>query len=65
MSPPDNGLLYGLTDTQQDRTIIGVAIPAISNHFDSFGDISWYESGYLLTFGAFNLPMGKIFVRFK
>lgn len=25
----------------QDRTIIGVAIPAISNDFDSFGDISW------------------------
>ena len=47
---------------QQDRTIIGVAVPAISNEFQSFSDISWYESGYLLTFAALQLPMGKIYV---
>ncbi|MCJ1382448.1 hypothetical protein MMC17_005561 [Xylographa soralifera] len=44
-----------------DRTIIGVAIPAISNEFNSFGDISWYEAAFLLTFAVTQLPMGKLF----
>ncbi|KAK8001079.1 SGE1 [Apiospora marii] len=48
-----------------DRTIIGVAVPAISNEFKSFSDISWYESGYLLTFAALQLPMGKIYTFFR
>lgn len=47
---------------RQDRTIIGVAVPAISNEFRSFSDISWYESAYLLTFSALQLPTGKIYV---
>ena len=47
----------------QDRTIVGVAVPSISNQFDSFDQISWYESAYLLTFCAFQLPLGKIYVR--
>lgn len=46
----------------QDRTIIGVAVPAISNEFGSFSDISWYESAYLLTFSTLQLPMGKVYV---
>ncbi|MCJ1285457.1 hypothetical protein MMC26_004797 [Xylographa opegraphella] len=44
-----------------DRTIIGVAIPAISNNFNSFGDISWYEAAFLLTFAVTQLPMGKVY----
>ncbi|KAK0390739.1 hypothetical protein NLU13_0242 [Sarocladium strictum] len=48
-----------------DRTIIGVAVPAISNDFGSFNDISWYESGYLLTFAALQLPMGKIYTFYR
>ncbi|MCJ1416197.1 hypothetical protein MMC32_002532 [Xylographa parallela] len=48
-----------------DRTIIGVAIPAISNEFDSFGDISWYEAAFLLTFAVTQLPMGKLFKYFS
>lgn len=47
----------------QDRTIVGVAVPSISNQFNSFDDIAWYESAYLLTNCAFTLPMGKIYVR--
>ncbi|KAK7188624.1 hypothetical protein DPSP01_005584 [Paraphaeosphaeria sporulosa] len=50
--------------TALDRTIIGVAIPAISNDFQSFNDISWYESAYLLTFSALQLPIGKIYTFF-
>lgn len=44
----------------KDRTIISVAIPAISNEFTSFGDISWYETAFLLSLGICQLPMGKI-----
>lgn len=49
-------------ESHQDRTIVGVAVPEISNDFNSFDDISWYESAFLLTFAAFQLPMGKIYV---
>ncbi|KAH8667075.1 major facilitator superfamily protein [Xylariales sp. PMI_506] len=44
-----------------DRTIIGVAIPAISNEFESFGDISWYEAAFLFTFCVAQFPIGKIY----
>lgn len=50
--------------TALDRTIIGVAIPAISNEFKSFNQIAWYESAFLLGFVLFGLPMGKIFTYF-
>jgi MFS family permease len=45
----------------QDRTIIGTAIPAISRQFNSFGDISWYESGFLLPLSAFQLSFGLVY----
>ncbi|KAH7305758.1 major facilitator superfamily domain-containing protein [Stachybotrys elegans] len=48
-----------------DRTIVGVAVPAISNEFKAFSDISWYESAYLLTFATLQLPMGKIYTFFS
>ena len=51
-----------MTNHCEDRTIVGVAVPTISNEFNSFGDISWYESAYLLTYCVFQLPMGKIYV---
>ncbi|KAG9693576.1 MFS general substrate transporter, partial [Aureobasidium melanogenum] len=44
-----------------DRTIIGTAVPAISNHFDSFGDIAWYESGFLLPLCALQLSFGLVY----
>ncbi|KAF2114410.1 major facilitator superfamily protein [Lophiotrema nucula] len=47
-----------------DRTIVGVAVPKISDQFKSFGDISWYESGYLLTFCASGLPLGRVYTIF-
>ncbi|KAF2440246.1 MFS general substrate transporter, partial [Karstenula rhodostoma CBS 690.94] len=50
--------------TALDRTIIGVTIPAISNDFKSFDDIAWYESAYLLTFAALQLPFGKVYTFF-
>lgn len=53
----------GLTTHHQDRTIVGVAVPAISNQFHSFDQIAWYESAFLFTNCAFQLPMGKAYVR--
>ncbi|MCJ1476235.1 hypothetical protein MMC13_004901 [Lambiella insularis] len=50
--------------TSLDRTIIGVAIPSISNEFGSFNDVAWYESAYLLTCAAFQLPLGKVYTFF-
>ncbi|RDW56718.1 putative HC-toxin efflux carrier TOXA [Coleophoma cylindrospora] len=44
-----------------DRTIVGVAIPAISNDFQSFNDISWYEAAFLLAFCVLQFPIGKIY----
>lgn len=45
----------------KDRTIIGTAVPSISNQFDSFGDVAWYESGFLLPLCALQLSFGLIY----
>lgn len=45
----------------QDRTIIGTAIPTISKDFDSFGDIAWYESGFLLPLSILQLSFGLVY----
>lgn len=47
-----------------DRTIIGPAIPAITNEFDSIGDIGWYGSAYMLTAAGFILLYGRIYTFF-
>lgn len=44
-----------------DRLIIGIAIPSITNEFNSLDDVGWYGSAYLLTSCAFMLFMGKIY----
>ncbi|KAI4696805.1 uncharacterized protein J4E88_000984 [Alternaria novae-zelandiae] len=47
-----------------DRTIIGPAIPAITNEFSSIGDIGWYGSAYMLTAAGFILLYGRIYTFF-
>ncbi|KAJ9633440.1 hypothetical protein H2204_006990 [Knufia peltigerae] len=44
-----------------DRTIIATAIPVITNHFNSLGDVGWYASAYLLTMAPLMLIMGRIY----
>ena len=44
-----------------DRLIIGVAVPKITDEFNSLGDVGWYGSSYLLTVCAFGLFMGRIY----
>ncbi|KAF1921865.1 major facilitator superfamily domain-containing protein [Ampelomyces quisqualis] len=47
-----------------DRTIIGPAIPVITNEFNSIGDIGWYGSAYMLTAAGFILLYGRIYTFF-
>ncbi|KAH8599546.1 major facilitator superfamily protein [Bisporella sp. PMI_857] len=44
-----------------DRTILGTAIPSITDEFHAVGDIGWYGSSYLLTASAFQLVFGRIY----
>ncbi|KAH9876035.1 hypothetical protein J1614_003913 [Plenodomus biglobosus] len=47
-----------------DRTIMGPAIPAITNQFNSINDIGWYGSAYMLTSAGFILLYGRIYTFF-
>ncbi|RPA88303.1 MFS general substrate transporter [Ascobolus immersus RN42] len=44
-----------------DRTVIGTAVPAITNSFGSLGDIGWYGAAYLITSCCFQLLFGRIY----
>jgi len=44
-----------------DRTIIGTAIPKITDDFHSINDVGWYASAYLITLCAFQLIYGRIY----
>ncbi|KAF2122815.1 putative MFS multidrug transporter [Lophiotrema nucula] len=44
-----------------DRTIIGTAVPKITDDFHSLNDIGWYASGYLLPGASFMLLFGKLY----
>ncbi|KAI1106629.1 MFS general substrate transporter [Jackrogersella minutella] len=44
-----------------DRTIIGTAIPQITQDFKSLGDIGWYGSAYQLTTAASQLVFGRVY----
>ncbi|KAF2690588.1 major facilitator superfamily transporter [Lentithecium fluviatile CBS 122367] len=47
-----------------DRTIIGPAIPAITNQFHSLSDVGWYGSAYMLTSCGFILLYGRVYTFF-
>lgn len=47
-----------------DRTILGPAIPSITNQFNSLPDIGWYSSAYMLTSCGFILLYGRIYTFF-
>lgn len=44
-----------------DRTIVAVAVPAMTNDFHSISDIGWYGSSYMLTAACFNPIFGRIY----
>ena len=47
-----------------DRTILGPAIPSITNQFNSLKHVGWYASSYLLTSCGFILLYGRIYTFF-
>jgi hypothetical protein len=54
-------IFLGLFLVALDRTIIGTAIPRITEEFQSLGDIGWYGSSYQLTTSACQLVFGRIY----
>lgn len=48
-----------------DQTIIGTAIPRITDQFRSVGDVGWYGSAYFLTSTALQPTWGRIYTIFN
>ncbi|KAF2005173.1 putative aflatoxin efflux pump [Amniculicola lignicola CBS 123094] len=55
------GLYLAIFLVALDRMIIAVAIPAITDEFDSIEDIGWYGTAYLLTGSCFVPVFGRIY----
>ncbi|KAL9040170.1 MAG: hypothetical protein Q9214_004593 [Letrouitia sp. 1 TL-2023] len=47
-----------------DQTIVGTAIPKITDEFHGLKDVSWYAAAYFMTFGATQSSAGKIYEHF-
>ena len=51
--------------TPREQTIIGTAIPKITDEFHGVKDVSWYAAAYFMTFGATQASAGKVFKYFN
>jgi EmrB/QacA subfamily drug resistance transporter len=58
-------LYIGIFLVALDRTIMGPAIPEITNQFHSLGDVGWYGSAYMLTSCGFILLYGRLYTFFS
>jgi MFS family permease len=47
--------------TFQDRTILAVAVPKITDQFHSLSDVGWYGSSYMLTNCSTQLIFGRLY----
>lgn len=48
-----------------DRTILGTAIPKITDDFHSIDDVGWYASSYLICMCAFQLIFGRVYTYYS
>ncbi|KAL4927704.1 MDR family MFS transporter [Aspergillus undulatus] len=48
-----------------DQTIIGTAIPKITDQFGGLDKVSWYGSAYFMTYGGFQPSLGKVYRYFS
>ncbi|KAK7751747.1 hypothetical protein SLS62_006232 [Diatrype stigma] len=48
-----------------DQTILGTAIPKITDEFGGLAQVSWYSSAYFMTFGGFEGSWGKAYKFFN
>ncbi|RFU35724.1 hypothetical protein B7463_g572, partial [Scytalidium lignicola] len=53
--------LVGVFLISLDQTIVGTAIPKITDEFHGLNDVSWYAAAYFMTFGAAQTSAGKIY----
>lgn len=54
----------GITD-DFFQTIVGTAMPKITDEFHGIADVSWYAAAYFMTFGAAQPSYGKIYAQFN
>ncbi|KAF2258393.1 MFS gliotoxin efflux transporter glia [Lojkania enalia] len=47
-----------------DQTILGTAIPKITDEFGGISDVTWYGAAYFMTFGGLEAAWGKVFKYF-
>ncbi|GIK04535.1 hypothetical protein Aspvir_008618 [Aspergillus viridinutans] len=59
------GLYLAVFLVALDQTIIGVAIPKITDQFKSIEDIAWYGSAYFLTSTALQPSYGRVYKIFS
>lgn len=60
MLPIMSLIILSLFLVSLDRTIIGVAIPRLTDDFHSPDDIGWYGSAYMLTNASLQLIFGRL-----
>ncbi|CBF80597.1 hypothetical protein AN8459.2 [Aspergillus nidulans FGSC A4] len=57
-------LMLGMFLVALDNTILGTAIPKITDEFHDLNKVSWYGSAYFMTFGGFQSTWGKVYKYF-
>ncbi|KAL3473407.1 major facilitator superfamily domain-containing protein [Aspergillus californicus] len=57
-------LMLGMFIVSLDNTILGTAIPKITDEFHDLTKVSWYGSAYFMTFGGFQSTWGKVYKYF-
>ncbi|KAL4905579.1 hypothetical protein BDW74DRAFT_185111 [Aspergillus multicolor] len=57
-------LMLGMFMTSLDNTILGTAIPKITDEFQDLNKVSWYGSAYFMTLGGFQSTWGKLYKYF-
>ncbi|KAH8659850.1 major facilitator superfamily-domain-containing protein [Xylariales sp. PMI_506] len=55
------GLLLSMFLISLDQTILGTAIPKITDEFHGLDKVSWYGSAYFMTVGGFQTTWGKAY----
>ncbi|KAL2813862.1 major facilitator superfamily domain-containing protein [Aspergillus granulosus] len=57
-------LMLGVFLISLDNTILGTAIPRITDEFQDLNKVSWYGAAYFMTFGGFQSTWGKLYKYF-
>jgi MFS family permease len=59
-----SALVFTIFLVSLDMTIIGTAIPKITDEFGGLDMVSWYGAAYFMTFGGFQPAAGKLYKYF-